>query len=163
MLPLQNGGRGLRRNDDKEQIRAILPITMTVDGEEWTAENLRAGSESNNRRATNELGNFAALFPNAGSALQKYVKQMAAIKGVRLLSTRTTTIALPQGGSAALLASLAPNALPKSPTETTEEAKAISTAKLDDALFVVPADYKKVNTADAPTPGNAAPPSTKAL
>lgn len=149
-------------SDDKEKIRAILPITVTVDGEEWTAENLRAGSESNMRRATKEMGSFAALFPNTGIALQNYVKQMAAIKGIRLLSTRTTTITLPQGGSAAMLAGLSPNAIPIGPTKTTEETKAISTAKLDDALFTVPADYKKVNAADAPTPDTALSP-TKTL
>ena len=83
----------------------------------------------------------------AGNSLKSRSEKLATIKGTPLSSRIEVTIK--PGDSKAADANVLP--LPKEPIVVATEVKTISEDPLDDALFAVPAGYKKVDVLAKPT------------
>ena len=115
-------------------------LTMKIAGEEWTTDAvaLPTGATS---MSTGALGKMM-MGPMAGG-MKSMAKQMAEIKGFPLLTVMTMTFVIPEGSPAAQAFGDGP------PPKITlrAEVKSIAETALDDSLFAVPADYKKI---DAP-------------
>ncbi len=113
----------------------MLPTTKIV-GEQWVTNAVALPANCQRMMA-------ASLARSAGPMLggmKPLIEKMATMKGAPLSSKVTVTItaAQPLPG------------LPTDPIVTTTEVKAISEEALDDALFKIPADYKKVEPTPAP-------------
>ena len=138
-------------SEDEEDLRYLLPLTITVQGEEWTTEALDTGLKFSSA-ARKEWDCFSAALPRSGVMPKEFVSQMDKIKGISLYSTHTISLSFPP--SVAAIAEAQGEKLPQLTSTTIKETKSISKASLDDAIFVTPADYKKV---DAPPAKPSAP------
>lgn len=132
----------------------LLPLTITVEGEEWAAEGLRPGV-NNPKSFQKAMAGLSLVLPMASAAFEEYARKKSVIKGLTLYSTSALTFSFPQGAAA-----VAGDLLPTNPITETTETKVVSTASLDDALFSPPADYKKVDALLPPPPAPSATPAT---
>lgn len=109
--------------------------TFTLLGDQWASEAVGAGMA---KPKQSRIALLAALPAEMSKGLTPITEKMAAIKGVVLEETQTTT-----------LASVLQTETPKEPFQSVTKTDAISEAALPDSLFAPPSDYKKV---DPPRP-----------
>jgi hypothetical protein len=126
---------------------AMFP-TFTINGEMWTTEEVTLPVDYRKVARNNFMRTMPAMM---AKGIQDMVDKISEIKGFPLFTVMTMTIVPSKEAPPQAAASF-----PKEPIVTTTEVKSIVEAPLDDALFVVPADYKEVKAPAPAMPG--APP-----
>ena len=147
----------LKMHASDPSLSEMIPnLVTTVKGVQWVSENI-ASPPVCAKMAKASLMNSLPIPPAlAGNSLKSLSEKLATIKGT-LLSSRIEVTIKPGDGKAAD-ANVFP--LPKAPIVVVTEVKMISEDPLDDTLFAVPADYKKVDVLAKPTaPAAPAPPA----
>jgi hypothetical protein len=128
---------GMEGGDDA--MAAMFP-TVIIKNEQWTTEGITLPLSVVKFNAEQYTKNLPPFFQKG---LKPYIDKVGTIQGFPLASTVTMEFVFANGSPGL-------PGIPKDPSVTTTEVKEISEAPLDDALFTVPSDYKKV---EPPTPG----------
>ena len=118
----------------------IPNLVTTIKGEQWVSESIVSPAVCERMAKSSFLNSLPIPTAMAGSGLKTLSEKMAAIKGTPLSSRIEVRIKPGNGKSAD--ANVLP--IPKDPIIVVNEVKSVSEAPLDDSLFTVPADYKKV-------------------
>ncbi|HVK03897.1 MAG TPA: hypothetical protein VM490_10490 [Armatimonadaceae bacterium] len=125
--------------DGSPELAAMLP-TITLQGEQWTTEDFALPANCAKMRGGQMLRSMRATL---GKGAQDIADKLATMKGSPLSSKVVVTVK----------ANADLPGVPKDPIVTTTEVTSVSEEALADALFAVPADYKKVDPPAAPGPG----------
>jgi hypothetical protein len=128
---------GMEGGDDA--MASMFP-TVLVKNEQWVTEGIALPISVVKDSAEQYTKNLPPFFQKG---LKPYIDKMGTIQGFPLASTVIMEFVFANGSPGI-------PGIPKEPIVTTTEVKEISEAPLDDALFTVPSDYKKV---EPPTPG----------
>ncbi|MES2462104.1 MAG: hypothetical protein V4671_16080, partial [Armatimonadota bacterium] len=118
----------------------IPNLVTTVKGEQWVSESIASPAVCEKMAKSSFLNSLPIPTALAGTGLKTLSEKMASIKGTPLSSRIEVTIK--PGDGKAPDANVLP--IPKNPIIVVNEVKSVTEEALEDALFAVPADYKKV-------------------
>lgn len=128
------------KKDGPAAIAAMLP-SFTLSGDQWTV--VTADSEAVNK--TRATGMLSQLPPGMGKGLKPLMEKMSTIKGIPLESVQTMKITPNPSAPEEMKAQF-----PTEPLVSDTKTLTVSETDLDDALFAVPADYKKIEAPKTP-------------
>ena len=141
-------GMTLKMHAADPSLSEMIPnLVTTLKGVQWVSENIAAPPACAKMSKASLMNSLPIPPALAGNSLKSLSEKLATIKGTPLSSRIEVTIKA--GDSKAADANVFP--LPKEPIIVVNEVKTISEDPLDDALFAVPADYKKVDILAKPT------------
>lgn len=127
----------------------VPSFTTSIQGEQWTAASLAPPATCARMARMLLTRNLPPTMAGAGSGIKVLADKAAEMKGL-FLSSRVQFTVKPDAKSADTGVPL-----PKNPIVVATDVKSLSEAPLDDSLFTVPTDYKKIESG---TPGAAPPP-----
>jgi hypothetical protein len=150
-------GMTLKMSPADPSLSEMIPnLITTVKGEQWFSESIASPAVCAKMAKSTFINSLPIPKALAGTGLKSLSEKIATIKGTPL-SSRIEVTVKPGDGKAAD-ANVLP--IPKEPIIVVNEVKSISEEALDDSLFTVPADYKKVNPDAKSVTPPAAPPAT---